>query len=73
MKNLKFRIKNNCLNEEELRLYKKKLADVSHQSAKIKYYCQYLFTVFVVIFASILINAQSVDSLVNEAIANNPN
>ncbi len=72
MKNIKFRSKNNYLIEEELRLHKKKLAVVSRQSVKNNCYCQYLFTVLVVMFASIFINAQSVDSLVDEAVVNNP-
>lgn len=72
MKNIKLRIKNTYLNEEELNLYKKKLAVGSLQSAKINCYCQYLFAVLVIMFASIFINAQSVDSLVDEAVVNNP-
>ncbi len=72
MKNIKIRIKNNYLNEEELRLYKKKSAVGSLQSVKKNCYCQYLFAVLVVMFASIFINAQSIDSLVNEAVVNNP-
>ncbi len=72
MKNIKFRIMNNYLIEEELRLHKKKLAVVSRQSVKNNCYCQYLFALLVVMFASIFINAQSVDSLVDEAVVNNP-
>lgn len=72
MKNLELRIKNNFLNEEELRLYRKKLAIGSLQSAKINCHYQYLFTLVIVLFTSIFINAQSVDSLVNEAVVNNP-
>jgi outer membrane protein TolC len=63
---------NNYLIEEELRLHKKKLAVVSRQSVKNNCYCQYLFALLVVMFASIFINAQSVDSLVDEAVVNNP-
>ncbi len=72
MKNIKFRMKNNYLNEVELRLYKKKLAVGSRQLAKRNCSCQYLIVVLVVMFASIFINAQSVDSLINEAVVNNP-
>jgi outer membrane protein TolC len=42
------------------------------QWVKVNYLGKYLTAVFIILFASITNNAQSVDSLVNEAILNNP-
>ena len=42
------------------------------QWVKVNYLGKYLTAVFIILFASITNNAQSVDSLVNEAIVNNP-
>jgi outer membrane protein TolC len=44
----------------------------TRQSTKRNYSFHYLLVVLAIMFASIFINAQSVDSLVNEAVANNP-
>ena len=43
-----------------------------HQWTKGNYLGKYLIVIFIILFASITVNAQSVDSLVNEAVVNNP-
>jgi outer membrane protein TolC len=49
-----------------------KLSVHSRQWVKENYFGKYLSVILMILFLSISINAQSVDSLVNEAIANNP-
>lgn len=53
-------------------LYLSKFKVPSWQWAKRNYLCKSILIFFVIIVTNLSINAQSIDSLVNEAIANNP-